>query len=141
MKYYKVLRRNWKDQLVSCYIEHSDWAVIYLESGDGEQQWSEPKVVGSKLFVFTDLNEAEYWAASGVNAFSKQVWRVEVEGIGPCDEVIPSWWNTFKWREFWEDPAQFVEARVDCNVCPAFTAIADRVLLVERARERECEIL
>ncbi len=119
MKYYKALERNQEGELVSGCTFDKEWQVKYPEPGDGEE-WAEPRVAGSKLFVCTHLDSVMLWS-SGMD----EVWRVDVEGVEPL--LWPVTIDVRLWQAFWEKP----EAIWGHNK-PLSTVLADRVLLIER---------
>lgn len=119
MEFYKVLKRTEEDQLVSGYTGDPE---------PEEQKWANPRVPGSRLFVFTDLAMAWYWA--GYNPVVREVWRVKVEGVELVPTRVSGWWDVEMWKTFWANRATFADDYA--TACLVDTAFASRVLLTER---------
>ena len=126
MEYYKVLIRTEEDELVSGYTLDEEWQVKYSEPED--EEWAKPRIAGSKLFVFTSLDEARHWLRTWGYGIARELWRVEAEGVEPMRQA-PSL-SPRRWNKYWKCPATFWGDEVLALL--KHTIFADRVLLIER---------
>ena len=94
-KYYKVVAR-FNDKLYSCAMSSlKDKSNVEYIAG----KFVKPKIINSKLFVFSELSQAQSFSDCG----NGEIWECEVKGpttkpkyisLGGCDECFIEFWTS-----------------------------------------------
>lgn len=107
-KYYKVLDSfTFEGKLVSyimagaLYLELNNPLIVEYREGE----WIQPKVIGSRLFVFDSVKSVLAFLGPHYNQYRLEVWEVEAKKAQKEEEII--WWwalpelSANDLRDFW----------------------------------------
>lgn len=90
--YYKVVQRLHRT-LYSCRA--INWGLYgYYCTKYTPNKWTEPKIKGTRLFIFKDLKSATSFAKN-----NEEIWECRAEGVGRIRPLG----STFCIKSYWED--------------------------------------